>query len=378
VKASVILGRIRGIPIGVHYSWLLIAWLLAISLVLRFEQVLPGEAVGRVWLAAIVVDLLFFVTLLAHELSHAVVAQRRGLSVRSITLFALGGVAHIEQEPEDALTELAIGLAGPLASIVMGVGLLALATVGTPPGLPSPALVVESCRWLGTINLVLAAFNLLPGYPLDGGRVLRALLWLTLGDPGRATRVASRVGQAGGFALIGLGVLLSMQSGFAGLWLALVGWFLADAARQSHMYATLQENLRGAQARDLLRAEYAVVDAAEPLERFVHLHLRENVRSGFGVESGGRVQGWITQEQVKEVEQPLWTATRVGDVMQDLEELKAVSPETPLAQVFVRLVEEDAEQLPVVEAGKLRGVVTRRDLLELIRQRRGEEPPDGA
>lgn len=371
MKANVILGRLWGIPVGLHYSWLLVAWLLALSLLVRFGQTFPQESALHLTVVALAVDLLFFGTLLLHELSHAVVAQHCGLAVRSITLFALGGVAQIEQEPTDARTELAIGLAGPLASIVVGLALLGLAGGGSL--LMSP-LVLDACRWLGTINLVLAAFNLLPGYPLDGGRVLRAALWMGLGDDLRATRVAARVGQMGGYTLIALGLLVSVQaSGFAGLWLALVGWFLADAARQSHSYARVQEQLRGRLVRDLVRDDYATVDAAEPLERFVEQRLRRASRSGFGVASGGRVQGWITGDQVKDVEQPLWTATCVGDVMQELDDLKALSMDTPLTQVFVRLVEEDSEQLPVVESGRLRGVVTRRDLLELIHLRGDED-----
>jgi len=193
MKAQIRLGRVAGISIGLHYSWLIIALLITLSLAQHFRAVAPQWSNPVVWIAAIVTGLLFFAALLLHELAHSLLAKSRGLRVRAITLFALGGVSQIESEARDAKSEFSIAIAGPVTSLLIGIALLGTAWLtgwkpATEPGTP----VVSVLVWLGYINIMLAAFNMIPGYPLDGGRVLRALIWWVTGNADRATRLAAR------------------------------------------------------------------------------------------------------------------------------------------------------------------------------------------
>src|SRR6476469_2470225 len=194
MKAQVKLGRIAGISVGLHYSWFIIALLIALSLVQRFRAVAPQWSITLVWMAAVVTSLLFFATLLLHELAHSLLAKARGLRVRAITLFALGGVSQIETEAADAKSEFWIAIAGPITSVVIGLVAMGTAwlTVCQPSSEPVTP-VISVLVWLGYINLMLAAFNMIPGYPLDGGRVLRAAIWWATGQADRATKIAARI-----------------------------------------------------------------------------------------------------------------------------------------------------------------------------------------
>jgi len=251
VKSDIRIGRLFGVQIALHLSWFVIAFLLMFSLSQRFRELHVGWSAATVWTTASATALLFFVTLVLHELSHALVARSRGLPVRSITLFALGGVAEIEKEAGDPATEFWMGIAGPLVSLAIGLGCLSAAhglgwVLLTEPATPALAALV----WLGYINVSLALFNLIPAFPMDGGRILRALLWRLGGDVARATRAAARVSQivAVGLILLGLSQFLS-GAGFGGLWIGFIGWFLLSAAGSSYGQADLKEMLRGIRGR---------------------------------------------------------------------------------------------------------------------------------
>ncbi|MEK7834397.1 MAG: site-2 protease family protein, partial [Acidobacteriota bacterium] len=231
MEAQIKLGRIFGVEIGLHYSWLIIALMIVFSLAGYFGAEHSNWGTGVIWGMAIITALLFFAAIVAHEMSHALMARRRGLPVRSITLFALGGVAQFEKEPEDAKTEFLVSIVGPIASAAIGFVCLLLAwmlgwMVTVKPATPLGAMLV----WLGYINLGLAVFNLLPAFPMDGGRVLRAIVWWRTGSAQRATRIASLTGQFLAFALIIFGIYRFIAgAGFSGLWLAFIGWFLFNA-----------------------------------------------------------------------------------------------------------------------------------------------------
>src|SRR5437870_4410533 len=236
MSPTIRLGRIFGIDIGLHYSWVIIALLIVFSLAGHFEGVNPQWSVALRWSLAAITAIFFFASILAHELSHAAVAKARGIPVKSITLFALGGVANIEKESSDAASEFWMAIAGPMTSIVLGLLFLAVARVagwrpqmGTPPSPLWAGLV-----WLGYINVALALFNMIPGYPLDGGRVLRALVWGINHNLVRATRIVAGVGQVIAIGFIVFGFFRFFYAGaFGGLWLAFIGWFMADAAAAS-------------------------------------------------------------------------------------------------------------------------------------------------
>ena len=253
MQAQIKLGRVFGIEIGLHYSWLIIAILITLSLEAQFSATNVNWGGVVIWASAIATSLLFFVTIVLHELSHAVVAKRRGLPVRSITLFALGGVAMIEKEAEEASTEFWMALVGPMTSLLIGVFCLALSFAfgWTPDAMPTTP-VVAVLMWLGVINIGLAIFNLVPGFPLDGGRVLRAVIWWITNDATRATRIAARIGQLVAFAFIIYGILRFFSgAGFGALWIfhRLVP---LDAARASYDEVTQSLRFRGIRVGDLM------------------------------------------------------------------------------------------------------------------------------
>jgi len=270
MKAQVKLGHIAGISIGLHYSWFIIALLIALSLVQHFRAVAPQWSSRVVWTAALVTSLLFFAALLLHELGHSLVAKTRGLRVRSITLFALGGVSQIETEASDAKSEFWIAIVGPLTSLAIGLVLLGTAWIngwktGTDPATP----VISVLVWLGYINITLAGFNMIPGYPLDGGRVLRAVIWWITGNADRSTRVAAQVGQAVAFLFILSGLFrFFVGANFGGLWLAFIGWFLLDASRASYVQVELVAGLRNRRVADIMDADYRTVEGHLSLQDF--------------------------------------------------------------------------------------------------------------
>jgi Zn-dependent protease len=235
MQPSIKIGRVLGIQIGLHYTWFIIAFLIILSLGQNFKETNLDWPAGVVWIAAVTTALLFFGAIVLHELAHAMVAKARGLPVRSITLFALGGLAQIEKEAADPKTEFWMGIAGPIMSVAIGmVSLLFALSFGWTPDLTPTTPPVAVLVWLGYINFMLAAFNMIPGFPLDGGRVLRAIIWWVTGSPDRSTLVAATVGQGVAFLFILVGIWRFFGgAGIGCVWLALIVWFFLDAARAS-------------------------------------------------------------------------------------------------------------------------------------------------
>ena len=246
MHAQIKLGRIAGISIGLHYSWFIIAFLIALSLVGHFHAIMPQWSNAVVWMSSIITAVLFFVTLLLHELAHSLLAKSKGLRVRSITLFALGGVSQIDSESPDAKTEFWVAIVGPLSSLAIGLVCLLLARLtGWRAGMEAQSPVAAVLLWLGYINFILAAFNMIPGYPLDGGRVLRAIIWWFNHNIVRATQLAAWAGQTVAFLFILMGLFrFFVGANFGGLWMAFIGWFLLDASRNSYVQVELTEALR--------------------------------------------------------------------------------------------------------------------------------------
>lgn len=371
MRAQIKLGRIFGVEIGLHYSWLIIALLITLSLTGHFRTHNPEWGVRLSWGLAIITALLFFAAIVAHELSHAVVAKSRGLPVRSITLFALGGVAQIEKEPEDAKTEFWMGIIGPITSLVIGIICLALAyALGwTPPEFPArplPAMLM----WLGYINIMLGVFNMIPGFPLDGGRVLRAIVWWITGDAKRSTGIAARIGQVVAFGFIVLGILRFFGgAGFGGLWIAFIGWFLLSASRESYAQVAIAEGLRGVRVADAMSRDYPTVDSHSNLQTFVEEHLVRTGRRCFVVMSNGHAEGIITPNEVSNVERNRWPYTTVDEVMQPLDQVRRVAPDTPVTEALEVMAREDLNQLPIMADGELTGFISRAHVLQLIKTR---------
>jgi Zn-dependent protease/predicted transcriptional regulator len=372
MPASLHIGRIAGVPLRLHFSWFLIAGLIALSLAGRFQQTHPEWSLTLVWSVAVVTATLFFATLLAHELSHAAVARARGLPVRSITLFALGGVANIEKDATSAKTEFVVAIVGPIVSFAIGITCLvaarALGWSMADDGTGGVAAAVLG--WLGSINVLLAAFNLLPGYPLDGGRVLRALLWAVYGDVHRATRNAARVGQvvAGAFIVWGL-LQFFLGAGFGGLWLAFIGWFLMVAAQASYTEVSMREALREVRVADVMASDCATVDPQTNVQALVDDVLLRTGRRCVVVQARDRVLGIVTPQEVRSVDRTRWAEVTAGEVMRPLETTRTVEPTAPVSEALQVMAREDIHQLPVVVDGRLAGVLTRAHVLQLLQSR---------
>jgi Zn-dependent protease/predicted transcriptional regulator len=368
VKAQVKLGRIAGISIGLHYSWFIIALLIALSLAQHFRSATPRWSSTVVWTAAVITSVLFFAALLLHELAHSLVAKARGLRVRAITLFALGGVSQIESEASDAKSEFWIAIAGPITSVVIGLVVLGTARLaGWLPGTEPTTPVVAVLVWLGYINIMLAAFNMIPGYPLDGGRVLRAVIWWVTRNADRSTRLASHVGQAVAFLFIFLGLFrFFVGANFGGLWLAFMGWFLLDASRASYAQVELVAGLRGRRVADIMDRDCPTVEGHLSLQDFVEEYLLRSGRRCFVVVQNDQVAGLITPHEVKSVDRARWSQTSVQSVMRPLGQLRTVAPDTPALQALELMSREDINQIPVISGGRLEGVFSRGHVLRLL------------
>jgi Zn-dependent protease/predicted transcriptional regulator len=371
MRAQIKLGRIFGVEIGLHYSWFIIALLITFSLAGHFQENNPGWSDGLRWGVAIVTAVLFFAAIVLHELSHAVVAKMRGLPVRSITLFALGGVAQIEKEAADAKTEFWMGIIGPITSFVIGMVCLAITVAlgWRPPEFPQrplPAMLM----WLGYINIGLAIFNMIPGFPLDGGRVLRGAIWWITGNVKRATTIAARVGQFIAFAMIIYGVMQFFQgTGINGLWMTFIGWFLLSASRESYAQMVISEGLRGLRVADVMSRDFPVVDANSNLQTFAEENLTRTGRRFWVVTLNGQPGGIITPNEISSVPRNRWPYTTVADVMRPLDATRTVNPNTPLTEALEVMARQDLNQLPVVSEKGLTGLISRAHILQLIQTR---------
>jgi Zn-dependent protease/CBS domain-containing protein len=368
MQAQIKFGRIAGISIGLHYSWFIIAALITLSLAGHFHSFTPRWSDTVVWSAAIITGLLFFAALLIHEMAHSLIAKAYGLKVRSITLFALGGVSQIESEASDAKSEFWIAIVGPLASLVIGFAFLLIARLsgwlpGREPGTPVMAVLL----WLGYINIMLAAFNMIPGYPLDGGRVLRAVIWGTTHNADRSTRLAAQVGQAVAFIFIMLGLYrFFVGANFGGLWSAFIGWFLLDASRSSYVQVELMKELRGRSVADIMDRDCPTVEGHLSLQDFVYEYLLRSGRRCFAVVQNGRLTGLVTPNEIKHVDRERWAQTSVQAVMRPLSQLRTIAPDTPAIQALEIMSRADINQLPVLSNGHLEGIFSRRHILAFL------------
>ena len=395
MNSNVKLGRISGIEIGLHYSWFIIAALIVFSLGEHFRQVNPNWGAGEIWIAALFTAVLFFVSLLLHELAHSLVAQSRGLKVRAITLFALGGVSQIQDDATDAKTEFWVAIAGPIASLIIGFSCLGIALGlgwqrSTEPHTASIGVLV----WLGYINIALAFFNMIPGFPLDGGRVLRSLVWAITKNADRSICIAARVGQVVAFLFILDGIWRYFSgAGFGGLWIAFIGWFLMDAAKASYAEVGTTAALRGMRVYDVMSRDCVIVNRGMSLRDFVDIYVLKTGQRCFAVEDLGRLVGIITLRDVSNISRDRWDETTVRDAMRPIQELHVITPDTPVLDALKLMARNDVNQLPVVANGTLQGMVSRSQLVQLLQvrsvlqlpatyrstlQRKGEELRRGA
>jgi Zn-dependent protease len=361
-------GRVAGIPLAVDHTWILIFLLVTLSIRGQLGLAHEGWSATATWTSALLTSLLFFASILLHELGHSLVAQRVGVKVRSITLFVFGGVAQLDSEATRPRDEVLIALAGPAVSVSLGLGFLGLA--GLLGGGGEPGVAAESCLWLGRINLMVAAFNLVPGFPLDGGRVLRGVVWAFNGSFARATAVAGAAGSVFAYALIGLGIFVALAGRqlLSGLWLAFIGWFLLSAARatvgQTLMQGILAHVRVGDAADDVDEASVAGSVSVEALVS--EAVLRHGLRTLYVVDSNGALQGLLTLKELAGVPAERRPYQTAAHAMVPLAKLETVSPDDDGWTALRRMAERNVNQLPVVDGRRLVGALTRERLLALV------------
>jgi Zn-dependent protease/CBS domain-containing protein len=366
LKSRIEIVEVGGIPIRIHLSWLLVFGLVTWSLAAGyFPAEYPGWTARSYWVIGAVTALAFFASILIHELGHSWVARRNGIPIESITLFVFGGMARISREPDTPGVEFRVALAGPVTSFVLA-GLCAGAwqLAREVPLLAAPAI------WLARINFMVAVFNLVPGFPLDGGRLFRAAVWRFTGSLHRASRVASFTGQLVAFGLIGWGILTVMGGNvIGGMWLAFIGWFLQNAAAHSHAEANLRELLRDVTVAQAMTSDCRRIERGASLERIVREDVLGAGRRCFAVTEGGRLTGLLTLHEIKAIPQDRWAAVTAGEVMTPAEKVTTVEPTADLLTALKKMDDANVAQVPVLAGGQLVGMIGREQILHYVRVR---------
>lgn len=363
MHASVRLGRVAGVEIGVNWSWLVIFGLISWSLgAAIFPETNPGLSDGAYAAMAAVAAVLFFASLLLHELGHAVVAKREGMEIEGIVLWLFGGVAQFKGLFPSAGAELRIALAGPAVSLAIGVGLVVLAALA-----PLPDAIDGVVSWLGWINLVLLAFNMLPALPLDGGRVLRAVIWQVTGDFTRATRIAAGLGRALGQVMIFGGILLLVLAGApGGLWFAMIGWFLTAAASAEARFATIAAALKPLRVSDAMATQPIVVPGELTLTAFADGPFAGSRHAAYPVVDGDGVVGLLGFRDMAAVPRERWGEVRVSEVARPLDQVLVLGPDDDLGGAAMELLQGDLRRGLVLEDEHLAGLLSMTDVSRLI------------
>ncbi|MCE5203365.1 MAG: site-2 protease family protein [Coriobacteriales bacterium] len=359
------LGKIFGIPLEVDISWFFIFFLVAASLATGYlPNVLPESGYVVHVAIAVVTALGFFASIVVHELAHSLVARAGGLRISRVTLFMFGGVSQMEEEPHSPGHEFAMALAGPMTSLLLGgagFGLLRATEGWLPTAVGAPV------EYLAVINLSVAGFNLLPGFPLDGGRALRALLWAATGDMLKATRWASRCGQVIGYLLVGVAVVGVLRGTLGLIWFAVIGWFLASVAGFAYQQQLLRTRLAHIPVSRIMSAPVLTVPATTTLEEMADSYFLGGRHSRYPVVSEGHVIGLVELQTARDVPRSQWSDVSVAEVARkDLGEI-VVDPQTSIEKILARLEPDGPGAVLVVEDGRLAGIVTRADVIRLLR-----------
>jgi Zn-dependent protease len=357
------IGRVLGIEIRVDASWLVLAFLVGWSFFAQFTVRFPQlSGAGRAALAAGTAAI-FFASVLVHELSHSVMARRLGIPVEGITLFLFGGVTKTRMEARQPRDEFLVAVVGPLTSVVIAGFMWALVNL-TGEALSDP--ISYACGYLGWVNLALGAFNLLPGYPLDGGRVLRAFLWRASGNPARATRGAATGGKIVGGLLAGFGLFTVFTGDLGGLWMAAIGWFLYQAAAQADQEVVVRRLLNQVRARDIMSPELVTIPADMSIAQAVDEYFLRYDHSAFPVE--GERAGLITLRAIRQLPRDQWEIRQVWTLTTPLEEACVVAADTPMDEVMESLRDQEADRVLVVDEGRILGIITPRDIARWVRR----------
>ncbi len=371
LRGGIPIGKAFGIQLRLHYSWffifVLVTWALAAA---YFPASYPTWSLPVRIAAGLITSILFFGSVMVHELMHSIVSQRQGIPVQSITLFFLGGVSQITSEPKQPADEFRMAIVGPLSSLIIGGIFFGVYFGWRNVDTFAVQFITAIAYWLGFINVFLGVFNLIPGFPLDGGRVLRSLIWWRSRNLTRATRIASNVGRAVGFVLIFIGIwFIFTGNWFNGIMLALIGWFLESAAVGSYRQLLMQEMLKGHVASEVMSGDCAVVPPDMTIDHLVNGNILTSGRRCFPVGSGSEIMGLMTLHNVKEVPRDQWTTETVKEAMTPFDKLKWVRPDEELSSVLRILTQDNINQVPVVQDNKIIGMVSRENLLNFVHVR---------
>lgn len=377
MRSSIRLFRVAGIQIGIHFTWLialaLITWSLAANL---FPVTMVGLSTLTYWVMGLVAALLLFVSVLLHELAHSLVARGHGMKVDSITLFILGGVSNLSEEPKDPGIEFQMSIAGPLSSLIIGIicwaavsliqmKIVALNAIYNVGSLNTPLETILG--YLAFINVLLAAFNLIPGFPLDGGRVLRSIIWGSTRNLRKATNIASSIGQVFGWAMIGAGVyLVFLPGGFiSGIWIAFIGWFLTSAAESSRQEVALHEKLAGIKVKQVMNPDQRTISPQTTVQELVESIFRKQYGRAVPVCDGGNLVGIVTIADVKGLPSDRWPQTSVAGIMTKTP-LYTVKPDDDLNVALTLIAGKDVNQVLVITEGQCAGTVSRADIISYL------------
>jgi Zn-dependent protease/CBS domain-containing protein len=383
MNENVSLGRIFGIHVGFNWSLVvvaaLIAWSLATSLL---PSAAPGETSGAYWTAGVISAFVFLASLLAHELAHSIVATQRGVKVEGITLWLFGGVSRISGDTSSPGTQALFTFVGPLTSLVLG-GVFYLVSVAAGGG-PHPGIVPATLSWLGYINISLGVFNLVPAFPLDGGRLLQSLIWLRTGDRLRATRIAARIGMGFAYLLIAYGLATFVFAGslIGGVWSVFLGWFLLSAARAEETGGLIRQALSGISVRDVMTPNPEQAPDNISVEDALHSYVLASRHSTFPTrDAGGKLSGLLTLTALKNVAPEARATTLIKDVACPLDNVSTADPAAPVANLLSAPEGCSEGRTLVVEGGRLVGIVSPSDINSLLQRtlsgRRGAPEPAG-
>lgn len=362
------IGRWFGFQISIHYSWFVIFGLVLWSFsYVEFPRQLPGYGALVYGTMGVAGTLLFFLSVLLHELSHSAMARRRGIEVAGITLFIFGGVAQTQMEAEEPADEFLLTVVGPLCSLALAALFFGVEMGARAWGLAPPVVVVSS--YLGWLNLILALFNLVPGFPLDGGRLFRSSVWYFTGDLEKATRWATRGGQGFGFLLVAYGAFLALQGALVGgAWAILIGWFLSTVAGRSWSQFEIRKTLSGVPVSRVMVPEPATIPAGISVREAVDRYFLRMAGGAYPVVDGRRLVGLLSVDDVAGLSKDGWDELRVGDVARSASDVPKVAPEDTLDSVLTQLQSDDGDRVLVVADGALRGVVTMQEIHQWLQR----------
>lgn len=361
--------KIAGIEIAADLSWFIVLALVTWSLANTFptqEGGAPGLSPPVYWAMGLIAALLLFASIVLHELGHALTAQRLGVPIRGITLFIFGGVAEMTDEPPTARAEFLVAIAGPIVSVVLGVGFLGVAAAATAGGWPQPVVAVAMI--LGSINLVLVVFNMIPAFPLDGGRVLRSALWQWKGNLRWATKISSQIGSVLGLALIALGVFVAIGTGelISGMWFALIGFFVRNAARMSYQQLLLRRALEGEPVARFMHTDPIVVPRAISVAELVRDYVYRHHFKTFPVVEGDRLVGCVSTRDVRQLPREEWDRQTVGALAEQCSGENTVSPDLDAMKALSLMSRTGRSRLLVAEGDRLLGILSLKDLLKFF------------